>query len=373
LGDVPPADGYGVTAASVLVLEAPGKLVEDELEIPDLRPGQALLKVEACGLCGSDHEMFSGAMPANLPLVPGHEVIGSIVSASPEYLAARSMAVGDRVALEVFQRCGVCDPCAVGAYTLCRRHGLQDSYGNTGLHVGAGLWGGYASHLLLTEDSIVQPVPGALDPVVATLFNPLGAGIRWGVTLPEVKPGDVVAVLGPGLRGLSAVLAADVAGAGFVLLTGAGSRDAARLAMGRALGASLALDVFSADVKAELKKHTGGLADVVVDVTAAAPAAFTQALDLVRPGGTVVVAGTRGRHVIENFNPDRIVFKEIKLLGARGVDGVAYRAALDLLASDDRLTRIPRKTAPLSADSVAALLDEMASGLEPPLHSVVVP
>ncbi len=129
----------------------------------------------------------------------------------------------------------------------------------------------------------------------------------------------------------------------------------------------------STDAKALLKARVGGLADVVVDVTAAAPAAFNQALDLVRPGGTVVVAGTRGTHVLHEFNPDRIVFKEVRLLGARGVDGTAYTAALDLLGSDDRFRSVPRQTAGLDVDAVSDLLATMAGGSEPPLHAVVVP
>ena len=66
-----------------------------------------------------------------------------------------------------------------------------------------GLWGGYADYQYLAPDSMLLPVPPALDSVTATLFNPLGAGIRWGVTVPETQPGAVVAVLGPGIRGLS--------------------------------------------------------------------------------------------------------------------------------------------------------------------------
>ena len=57
-----------------------------------------------------------------------------------------------------------------------------------------GLWGGYATHHYLSPDSVLLPVPESLDPVVATLFNPIGAGIRWGVTVPRTRAGDVVAV-----------------------------------------------------------------------------------------------------------------------------------------------------------------------------------
>ena len=80
---------------------------------------------------------------------------------------------------------------------------------------------------------MVLPVPDGLDAVRATLFNPLGAGIRWGVTLPGTAAGDVVAILGPGVRGLAALVAVRAAGAGFVLVTGNGPRDAPRLDLAR--------------------------------------------------------------------------------------------------------------------------------------------
>lgn len=359
--------------STVLVLEAPNQLVQRDIEIPPLNAGEAIVRVLACGLCGSDHELYSGAMPGSLPLVPGHEVVGVIEGATDEFLAARGLDDGDVVALEVFQRCGKCDACLRDAYPLCRTHGMNDSYGNTSIAVGAGLWGGYATHLLLTADSLVHRIPAGMDAQYATLFNPLGAGVRWAQVIPGVKEGDVVAVLGPGLRGLSSAAVVSIAGASFTLLTGAGARDRDRLELGKVLGADEAVDITQTDPKALLKERTGGLADVVVDVTAAAPAAFTQAIDLARPGGTVVVAGTRGVHTLKDFNPDRIVLKELTVLGARGVDGTAYVRALELLAADDRFRAIPRATSPLDAVSVAELLGEMAHGEDPPLHAVIVP
>ena len=106
-----------------------------------------------------------------------------------------------------------------------------------------GLWGGDAEFQYLAPDSMLLPVPDTLDPVVATLFNPLGAGIRWAVTVPETAPGAVVAVLGPGVRGLSAVAAVKEAGAAFVIVTGRGPHDAPRLATATDFGAALTVDV----------------------------------------------------------------------------------------------------------------------------------
>ncbi len=354
------------------MLRAPGQLEPRDVPVAPLGPGEAWLRVEACGLCGTDHEQFSGTLPIGAPFIPGHEIVGTIEEITPEAVAARGLDVGDRVAVEVFQACGSCPDCRRGASMLCRRHGLRDMYGGTPLDVPPGLWGGYATRTILSRDARVHPVPAGLDPVDATLFNPLGAGIRWAVTLPGLAPGAVVAVLGPGIRGLCAVVAASRAGAGRILLTGAGPPDAPRLALGEALGA-IPVDVTDADPVAVLRRETGGLADLVVDVTAGAPEAFAQALDLVRPGGTVVVAGTRGTALVERFNPDLLVFKEARLLGARGVDGDAYAESLELLAEDPRLTRVAPTVVTLDAGAVAGLLDELAHGEHRPLRAVIAP
>ena len=109
-------------------------------------------------------------------------------------------------------------------------------------------------------------------------------------------------------------------------------------------------------------------------MTAKAPAAFAQAVALARPGGTVVVAGTRGAAETPGFDPDHLVYKELRILGALGVDTPAYALALDLLASGRYpFAELPRRTTGL--DGVDELLATMAgeSAGIPPVHGVVVP
>jgi len=362
-----------VSSARVLVLESPRRLVPRELPLPVIGDDDGLLRVEACGLCGTDHEEFTGEIAPGYAFVPGHESIGVVEELGPRAAVRWGVRRGDRVAVEVFMSCRDCDACRAGAYQRCARHGLADMYGCVNVDQAPGLWGGYADYQYLAPDSMLRAVPPALDAVTATMFNPLGAGIRWAVTLPQTRPGDVVAVLGPGVRGLSACAAATNAGAGFVMLTGRGARDAPRLAVAAQFGANLVVDVETADPVRALRGATGALADVVVDVTAKAPAAFTQAIKLARPGGTVVIAGTRGVDNPTTFDPDQIVRKELRVLGALGVDSAAYDQALQLLAEHRfPFEELPRRTAALA--EVESLLVLMAGEADvPPVHAVVVP
>jgi alcohol dehydrogenase len=362
------------TDATALVLERPRQLTPRTLPLPRVGDDDAVLRVEACGLCGTDHEQYTGALAPGFAFVPGHETVGVIEAIGATASRRWGVGEGDRVAVEVFQSCRRCPACGAGEYRRCERHGLRDMYGFVPVDKAPGLWGGYATHQYLSADSIVHRVPAGLDPVVATLFNPVGAGIRWGVTVPGTRAGDAVAVLGPGIRGLSVLVAAKEAGAGFVMVTGFGPRDAARLEVASGLGADLTVDVAETDPQAAIRTATGGLADVVVDVTAKAPAALAQAISVARPGGTVVLAGTRASAETPGFWPDLIVYKELRILGALGVDAPAYAAALELLAARPAaFTGLPRRVEDL--EGLEPLLVSMAGESEqiPPVHGVLVP
>ena len=360
--------------ATGMVLTAPRQFEKRAFDLPPIAANAGLLRVEACGLCGTDHEQYSGDMRSKHAFIPGHEVVGVIDDIGDEAAKKWGLKRGQRVAVEVFKSCGDCPECTSGVYRRCDHNGVETMVGFTDVDIPPGLNGGYASHLYLGPDSMLLPVPHGMDAIMATLFNPLGAGIRWGVELPETGPGDVVVILGPGIRGLCAAAAAKEAGAEFIMMTGFGPRDAQRLAIATKFGVDLAVDVAQQDPIRTLKEALGKKADVVVDVTAKAPSALGQAVRLARPGGTIVLAGVRASTETPGFDPDHIVFKELRILGALGVDVTAYKKALDLLASNRYpFAELPRQVAGFA--EIEPLLQVMAGDQDgiPPLHGVFAP
>jgi threonine dehydrogenase-like Zn-dependent dehydrogenase len=196
-----------------------------------------------------------------------------------------------------------------------------------------GLWGAYADFMYLDPFSIVHPVRKDIPASIAVLFNPLGAGFRWAVEIPDTGPGDTVLVLGPGQRGLASVIAARAAGAEKVIVTGL-ARDKAKLDLAKEFGADHVIDVENENVKRRVKELTDGRgADVVVEVSANSPEPVADALHYVATGGRIVLAGVKGFKSVPDFVSDLIVVKEITIKGAFGVTSRSYDAAIRLIES----------------------------------------
>jgi threonine dehydrogenase-like Zn-dependent dehydrogenase len=363
-----------MSEARAMVMTGPRSIEARRLPLPEVGPDDALLQVEACGICGTDYEQYHGALYAPYPFVPGHEPVGRIVAIGDRAAARWRLEVGARVAVEPAIPCLSCPLCLGGRYTLCMGRRPMSAYGFIPLSVPPGLWGGYASHMYLAPNSVLHRVPEHLPPELAVLFNPLGAGFRWAVDLPGLRAGDTIVVLGPGQRGLACVIAAREAGAGCIIVTGLAA-DEARLALARELGAHHTVNVEAEDpVEAVLRLTEGRGADVVVDVTAYAVEAVTQAIEMAARGGTVVLAGTKGRRPVPDFYSDRIIGKELTVKGALGVDFASYERALAVMASGRYpLQRLHSHTLPIEeADRALRLLAREVPG-EEALHIALVP
>ncbi|MAE96497.1 MAG: alcohol dehydrogenase [Deltaproteobacteria bacterium] len=313
-----------------MVQTAERKLEPMDLALPEISDDSGLVRIEACGICGSDYEQFEGVLRTPMPVVPGHEPLGVVAAIGDKAAQRWGVDVGDRIAVETMLSCRHCDPCLQGTYHLCNTRRI---YSYIPLSEKPGLWGSYAQYMYLDPNAVVHKVDKSLDPSTAVMFNPLGAGFRWAVEMPGTGPGDTVVVQGPGQRGLASVLACREVGAAKIIVTGL-EADAEKLAIAMEFGAHETIDVDNEDPKRRIKEITNGRgADVVVDVSSYATEPVAQAVDFVRTGGTVVLAGVKGFKEIPNFVSDKVVLKEVTIKGAIGVTSTGYANAIRLIES----------------------------------------
>jgi D-arabinose 1-dehydrogenase-like Zn-dependent alcohol dehydrogenase len=153
--------------ALAAVLESPRQLRMREFAIPEVGRDAGILRVEACGLCGTDYEQWQGHLRdfgGGMPIIPGHEVLGHIEAIGPEAATHWKVKEGDRVAIEPVIPCGHCSQCVLGAYTRCEAdmgYGLYH-----GIARPPSLWGGYATHLYLHPRSMVHRLPAGTAPAL---------------------------------------------------------------------------------------------------------------------------------------------------------------------------------------------------------------
>jgi len=313
-----------------MVQTAPRKLEPRDLPLPQIDADSGLLRIEACGICGSDYEQYEGVLRTPMPVVPGHEPLGVVAAIGDRAAARWGVDVGDRIAVETMLSCRHCDPCLGGSYHLCNTRRI---YSYIPLSDPPGLWGSYAQYMYLDPNCVVHKVDPTLPASTAVMFNPLGAGFRWAVEMPDTGPGDTVVILGPGQRGLASVLACREAGAAKIIVTGL-EADADKLALARTFGADATIDVQNEDARHRIRELTDGRgADVVVDVSSYATEPVAESIDYARVGGTVILAGVKGFKEIPGFISDKLVMKEITMKGAIGVTSTGYANAIRLLES----------------------------------------
>jgi threonine dehydrogenase-like Zn-dependent dehydrogenase len=313
-----------------MVQTAPRVLEARDIPLPEIDADTALLQIEACGICGSDYEQFEGVLRTPMPAIPGHEPLGVIAAIGDRAARRWGVDVGDRVAVETMLSCRFCAPCLAGRYHLCEQRRI---YSYIPLAEGPGLWGAYSEYMFLDTNTLVHKIDPSLAPEIAVLFNPLGAGFRWAVEIPNTRPGDTVVILGPGQRGLASVIACRQAGAGKIIVTGLAA-DSRKLELAREFGAHYTVDVENENAKQRIRELTDGRgADTVVDVSSYATKPVAESLDYVRPGGTVVLAGVKGFKPVPDFISDKIVMKEISIRGAIGVTSTGYESAIRLIES----------------------------------------
>jgi 2-desacetyl-2-hydroxyethyl bacteriochlorophyllide A dehydrogenase len=302
---------------------------------PPLAYGDALVRVRATGLCGSDLKVGAGTLPGvTTPLVPGHEVAGELVE------AAGDLPAGTRVAVYMFTSCGACGACARGEGTVCprsRRIGFERD-------------GGLAEYLRVPSSSLLPfgadlPFEAAAVAMDAVL-SPWHALISRG----RLQAGEKVLVVGAGGLGLHAIQVARALG-GVVAVV---DPDESHRARALDLGAELVVDPGAA---ARIAEWAGDGADLALEASGA-PEGFRLAVDALRPAGRVVACGYRPG-ADYSYDSTRAVLNEISILGSR----LGSRAdAVEALAAVERGAVVPLVADTGRLDDVNTLLGRLAAG-----------
>ncbi len=260
-----------------VTFQAPGEVAVQDVPEPELQgPDDAIVQIDASGICGSDLHIYHGRVPVEPGFTIGHEFVGTVLAAGPELERAT---VGERVLGCFHTACATCTPCIRGDYHRCA-HGRTFGHGSK---LGD-LQGAQAERLLVPRANLtLRRVPeGMSDDVALFAGDVLGTGYH-AVAHAGLRSGDTAAVLGLGPVGLCAIQAARAAGATQVFAI---DTVADRLDMARRFGAT-PIHLTDEDPKRTIRAATAGAGvDVVVDAVGD-PAPLALAISLVRDAGTV--------------------------------------------------------------------------------------
>ena len=267
-----------------LVYHGPGKKAWEEVPDPTLQADtDAIVRVDAVTICGTDLHILKGDVPAVTDgRILGHEAVGTVESVGS---AVKNMQPGDKVLVSCITACGACRYCREGMYGQC--------LGGGGWILGHKIDGTQAEKVRVpfADTSTYLAPAGVADEKLLMLADILPTGYEVGVLNGTVRPGDVVAVVGAGPIGLSAIMGSRLFSPSHVIAI---DKADARLEAAKQFGADVVVNNDREDPMEVVRSLTGGLgADVTIEAVGV-PATFELAAALVRPGGHVANIGVHG-------------------------------------------------------------------------------
>jgi erythritol/L-threitol dehydrogenase len=300
----------------------------EEVPIPQVEPGEVLVRVLAAGICAGDVKCFAGAPLfwgdeyragyCQPPVIPGHEFVGEVVALGDGAAQKYGLAVGDLATSEQIVPCWECRFCKRGQYWMC--DGKHDVYGFRQRTFGA-----MAEYMLFPADAINHKLPRELPVRQAVYIEPLSCAIH-AVQRGNIELGDTVVVSGCGPLGLGMVAAARLKNPGLLIAL---DLQPKRLAIAKKAGADLVLNPNKTDVIAEVKKLTGGYGcDVYIEATGHVES-IPQGLHMIRRMGTFVEFSVFG----EPAKVDWTIIGDTKELNIHGshLGPYCYPLAMDML------------------------------------------
>ncbi|MFT3986413.1 alcohol dehydrogenase AdhP [Aestuariivirga sp.] len=330
------------TMKAAVLREIGTPLKIEQLPIPQPGRGEVLIKVTACGVCHSDLHAVDGdwqPLPT-LPLVPGHEVIGTVAALGD---GVTHFKMGDMIGVPwMYSACGHCEFCLSGMETICLE-AQATGYSKPG---------GYAEHMIAEAD-FCGHIPDGTDPYELAPILCAGVTTYRGLKRTGVKPGQWVAVMGIGGLGHIAVQYAKAMG----MRVAAVDVSDEKLALAKSYGAEILVNAAQADPGAEIRKAIGGTHGAVV--TAVSAKAFEQSISVLRNGGTVCWIGIPGGKQDDiRMAISSVVNGEMSVRGSNVGTRQDLQEAIDFAAQGLVKARIEKQ--PL--ENIAGIFERMRRG-----------
>src|SRR5450631_3661994 len=266
------------TTMKALVFHGPNQISVESVAIPKPGPGEAVIRVTLTTICGTDLHILKGEYPVRPGLVIGHESVGTIHELG---VGLSGYQVGDRVLVGAITPCGQCNFCLSGNLSQCGGALGGWKFGNT-------INGAQAEYLLVPHaQANLAKIPDELTDEQVVLLADIASTGFSGAESGNIRIGDTVVIFAQGPIGLCATAGAKLMGASFIVGV---ESDPVRMKMSKQMGADVALDPKDVDLVAEIKKLTGGGADVAIEALGLQET-FENALRCLRPGGTLSSLG----------------------------------------------------------------------------------
>jgi L-iditol 2-dehydrogenase len=280
------------------VLYGIGNLRYEEVEIPQLKKGEALIKVRACGICGSDIPRVMEKGTYSFPLIPGHEFSGEVVKIRGK---AQGIKEGDRITVFPLIPCYKCPYCKVGRYNLCEDYNYLGSRCN----------GGFAEYVKAPIENLIK-IPQKVSYEEAALTEPASVALH-ALRRAKMDVGDKIAILGAGPIGVLLAQWARIWGAGEVFLI---DIERSKLEVAREYGFTKLVNATERNPVEEIIEETEGRGVDIVVEAAGAPITFKESMELARKGGKVIFLGNmRGEVALPEDLISSILRKELTLYG----------------------------------------------------------
>ena len=290
----------------------------NERPTPQPGPGEVLIRVAACGICGSDVHGYDGSSGRRIPpIVMGHEAAGTVVSAGA---AVKRFKPGDRVTFDSTICCGACAFCARGQINLCDRREV------VGVSCGEYRRDGAFAEFISVPERIVYPIPESLSFAEAAMLEPASVALH-AVAVSKLQGGETALVVGSGMIGLLTLQAALAAGCSQVFVA---DIDPTRLELARSMGATETIPHSGAALVRECLRLTRGVGMDISFEAVGRDETVNAAIAATRKGGTVTLIGNVTPEV--KLPLQTVVSKELRLQGTAASAG-EYPQAIELISS----------------------------------------